>query len=68
MNIVDLIGQWITDSKNLNLRTISTKYGLSSHHYLKEIIRYWNQIQFITKKTLRSLPQENVLEKIKLET
>lgn len=68
MNIVDLIGQWITDSKNLNLRSISTKYGLSSTHYLTEIIRYWNQIQFITKKTLRSLPQDNILEKLKLET
>jgi 16S rRNA (cytosine967-C5)-methyltransferase len=68
MNIVDLIRQWTSNSKDLNLNKIYTEYGIASHHYLTEIIRYWNHLHFIVKKTLRSLPKDSMRDKINIET
>lgn len=66
MNIVDLLRQWFIDSDTINLSTIPSKFGLSSYHYLTEIIRYWNKLQFIAKKTLRSMSKD--IDKLDLET
>lgn len=68
MNIVELLRQWFNDSTAINLSTIYAEYGLSYHHYLTEIIRYWNKLQFIVKKTLRSLSKDRNAENLNLET
>jgi len=67
MNVVDLLRRWFINSNAINLSTIYSEYGLSYHHYLTEIIRYWNKLQFIAKKTLRSLSKDSNAENISLE-
>ena len=67
MNVVDLLRRWFINSNAINLSTIYSEYGLSYHHYITEIIRYWNKLQFIAKKTLRSLSKDSNAENISLE-
>ncbi|PWI49367.1 hypothetical protein CEE45_02195 [Candidatus Heimdallarchaeota archaeon B3_Heim] len=67
MNIVELIRQWASNSEDLNLNKISTKHSLAYHHYLTEIIRYWNHLNFIAKKTLRSLQKDGMRDILKIE-
>ena len=62
MNIIDLLSQWVSDSKNTTLGKRTSTYTKADHHYYTEIIRYFNQIQFIVNKTRRSLSESSDLE------
>ncbi len=67
MTLMDLIAQWVSAPEDLDLNRISTKYDPTQYHYLLEIIRYWNQLNFITQKTLRSLPKDIISPNIRIE-
>ena len=58
----------MSQSEDLNLNAVYTEHGLTHYHYITEIIRYWNQLNFISNKTLRSLPKGNTLGQMKKET
>ena len=67
MELLGLIRKWINVSKNPEFYTLKTTLSPTNQHYLREIIRYWNKIQYITKKTLRSLSNDKKLHKGKFE-
>lgn len=67
MELLELIRQWITVSNNPEFHTLKSSLIPTNQHYLQEIIRYWNKIQYITKKTLRSLSNDKKLHNRKLE-
>ncbi len=66
MELLELIRKWIHDSNSPEIHR--TKFTLTpiNQHYLQEIIRYWNKIQYITKKTLRSLSNDKKHENLEL--
>ena len=53
MNIIDKLSQWVSDPRNTTLAKRSFNYDKTQYHYYKEIVRYFNQIQFIVNKTRR---------------
>ncbi|MHA2248592.1 MAG: hypothetical protein ACXADY_26840, partial [Candidatus Hodarchaeales archaeon] len=67
MELLELIRKWIHDSNSPEIHESKSTLSPTNQHYLKEIIRYWNKIQFITKKTLRSLPTSKQLHSRNLE-
>ncbi|MHA1966398.1 MAG: RsmB/NOP family class I SAM-dependent RNA methyltransferase [Candidatus Hodarchaeales archaeon] len=58
MDLLGLIRKWIHVSNNPEIHTLKSTLIPTNQHYLREIIRYWNKIQYITRKTLRSLSRE----------
>ncbi len=58
MELLGLIRKWINVSNSPEIHTLKSTLTPTNQHYLLEIIRYWNKIQYITKKTLRSLSRE----------
>jgi len=67
MNIVDLISQWVSRSNDLKISEIYSDYGLTQYHYFTEIVRSWNHLHFIAKKTLRSLPKGSIKDSKQIE-
>ena len=67
MELLGLIRKWILVSNNPEIHTLKSTLTPTNQHYLREIIRYWNKIQYITKKTLRSLSNDKKLHRGKLE-
>jgi len=67
MGLLGLIRKWMDEPNNPEIHASKSTLTPKNQHYLREIIRYWNKIQYITKKTLRSLSDDKKLHKRKLE-
>ncbi|MHA2202446.1 MAG: RsmB/NOP family class I SAM-dependent RNA methyltransferase [Candidatus Hodarchaeales archaeon] len=67
MELLGLIRKWVHISNNPEIHTLKYTLIPTNQHYLREIIRYWNKIQYITTKTLRSLSNDKKRHKRKLE-
>lgn len=64
MDILDLIAQWKNKDKSKasnKIKLFANSLDSASYHYISEIIRYWNSLNFITNKTFRSLSSETQL-------
>lgn len=67
MELLGLIRKWVHESNYPEIHTLKPTLTPTNQHYLREIIRYWNKIQYITKKTLRSLSNDKKRHKRKSE-
>lgn len=67
MELLGFIRKWLHDSNNPEIHTLRSTLTPTNQHYLREIIRYWNLIQYITKKTLRSISNDKKLHTRELE-
>jgi 16S rRNA (cytosine967-C5)-methyltransferase len=59
---MDLIALWVSQFDQIDFNALFSEHEPADIHYLTEIIRYWNKLNFIVQKTSRSLklkPEKN---------
>ncbi|MHA2239465.1 MAG: RsmB/NOP family class I SAM-dependent RNA methyltransferase, partial [Candidatus Hodarchaeales archaeon] len=62
MSIIEILTQWIAHPKNTHLVNKTKEKSKRDYHYFNEIVRFFNQIQFVVNKTRRSLSEETNIE------